>query len=296
VKNNLILSIDLDEWYHGRRATGSLISRWKDTQECFQEYYQSDKPVGEIIKPTNQILNLLKKEGIKATFFILGEVAQYYPDLVKKIADQGHEIACHGMYHKDLTLYSPEQFLKELVQSRQILEKLAGRPVIGFRVPNLLITDWLPKMLIDQGFIYDSSVCPGREIQGKYKGQASAPKNPYRVDKNSLLLKGEANLIELPIPTFPLLKLPGAVSIATRVFGLTWTKITLDNALRTGAACYYLHPYEFNRMPKLKNISFQEKIFWRRSGNFMKNAFQKLLKKYRGRIISAEDYILKYEN
>jgi len=192
IKNPLILSIDLEEWYHGRWATGSPNSRWKDVQSFFQDYYKADKPIGEVIEPVRRILNLLKKERVKATFFVLGEVAQWYPDLVKEIASQGHEIACHGMHHRDLTLYSPEQFSKELIQSRQILEKLSGRPVIGFRVPNLLITEWLPKILIKQGFTYDSSVCPGREIQGKYKGQTGAPKNPYRADENSLLLRGES--------------------------------------------------------------------------------------------------------
>lgn len=293
--NYLILSIDLDEWYHSRWATGSSsTSRWKSVQECFQDYYKSNKPIGEIIKPTQRILGLLRKEGVKATFFILGEVAQWYPDLIREIACQGHEIACHGMYHRDLTLYSPQEFSKELVQSRKILEKLAGRPVIGFRAPRLIITDWLPKVLIEQGFAYDSSVCPSRKIQGKYKGQSQAPLNPYRIDKSSLLIKGRDDFVEMPIPTFPLLKLPGAVSIATRVFGWTWTRITLDSALKTGAACYYLHPYEFNKPPRLENMSFQERIFWRRSGVFMEDILQRVLNKYRGRIISAEDYISKY--
>ena len=294
MENYLIFSIDLDEWYHGRWATGSANSRWENTQEFFQDYYQSNKPIGEIIEPTRKILNLLRKENVKATFFVLGEIAQWYPDLVIEISRQGHEIACHGMYHRDLTLTSAQEFSKELVQARKILEELTGRPVIGFRAPNLVITQWLPKVLIEQGFVYDSSVCPAREIQGKYKGQSQAPLNPYRVAKNSLCLKGKANLIEIPIPTFPLLKLPGAVSIASRIFGWTWTRITLDNALKTGAASYYLHPYEFKESPKLENMTLYQRIFWWRTGPFMEKTFQKFLKKYRERVISAEDYISKY--
>lgn len=291
--NYLILCIDLEEWYHGRWATGSPRSRWKNTKEFFQDYYQSDKPIGEIIKPTQRILDLLREENIKATFFILGEVAEWYPDLVRKIAQEGHEIACHGMYHRDLNLITPQEFSKELIQAREILEQLSGTRIIGFRAPNLIITDWLPEVLIQQGFVYDSSICPAREIFGKYKGQSVLPQNPYRIDKSSLRLKGDANLIEIPIPVFPLLKLPGAVSIATRVFGWTWTSITLGNALKTGAASYYLHPYELNAPPKLENMTFYQRVFWRRAGNFMESVLQKLLKKYRGRIVSAEYYISK---
>jgi len=83
-KNNyLILSIDLDEWYHCRWAVGFLpVARWKSSKECFKDYYKSDKPGGEIIKPTHLILDLLEKQGLKATFFILGEIAQQYPNLV----------------------------------------------------------------------------------------------------------------------------------------------------------------------------------------------------------------------
>lgn len=296
MKNYLILCIDLDEWYHGRWATGSSISRWTSVQDCLQDYYKSNKPAGEIVEPTYRILDSLKKEGVKATFFILGEVAEWYPDLVSEIAQEGHEIACHGMYHRDPNLYSRQKFSQELVQAKLILERLAGRPVIGYRAPNLIITKWLHEVLIEQRFLYDSSMCPGREIQGKYKGQSSAPNNPYRIDKSSLCLKGDANLIEIPIPVFPLLKLPGAVSIATRIFGWIWTSITLYNALRTGAACYYMHPYEFNEAPKLQNMSLRQRVFFRRTGAFMENILQRLLNKYRGRIVSAEYYVLKCFN
>lgn len=294
MKNPLILCIDLDEWYHGRWATGSSKSRWKTTQDCFRKYYQSDAPGGEIIKPTHQILKILKKEKIKATFFILGEVAEWYPELVKKIAHEGHEIACHGMHHRDLTLFSMEDFAKELAKSRQILRKLSGQKVLGFRSPNLIVTRWLGQVLIKQNFTYDSSVCPSRNVQGKNRNQVTAQTNPYRVSENSMLKKGDSSLIEIPIPTFPVLKLPGAVSIATRIFGWWWTKITLDYALKTGAACFYLHPYEFNPIPKIPHMKPRERLIFRRAGQPMTKIFEKLLKQYRGRIISAEKFVTEY--
>lgn len=287
--NKLILCIDLDEWYHGRWATGSKRSHWQNTEELFKEYYQSDRPAGEIIRPTQDILEILGKEKIKATFFILGEVAQWYPKLIKEIAKEGHEIACHGLHHEDLSLKSKSKFIRELRRTRQILEDLSGQKIIGFRAPNLIVTDWLAPVLKAEKFSYDSSVCPARAFGGKYQNQANIQPNPYRVGQ-TLLKKGNSGLFEIPIPTFPILKLPGAVSIATRIFGLTWTKITLNQALKTGATCYYVHPYEFNRPPKVP-MTYHEKIFFRRSGPWMRKAFSKILADYRSRITSAKNYL-----
>lgn len=281
--NFLILSVDLDEWYHGRWATGSAKSRWKNLQECFRDYYHSEKPAGEIIRPTRWLLDLFKKEGIKATFFVLGEVGEWYPDLIREIASQGHEIACHAMHHKQYS--SSREFEKDLIKAKRILEELIQKPVVGFRAPNLIVPEWLPKILIKNEFLYDSSICPSRKIFGKYQGQVNLPQNPYLIADN---------LVEIPIPVFPFLKLPGAVSIASRVLGWPWTKITLDNALRKGSASYYIHPYELNTSPELENMTFYEKIFWRRTGSFMENIIKKLLKKYQGRIISGRDYVEKY--
>ena len=293
MKSPLILCIDFEEWYHGRWATGSPIARWKNVKSFFRDYYHTDKPIGEVIEPTKKILKILKQNDVKATFFILGEMAEWYPDLVRKIASCGHEVACHGLHHRDLTMMQANQFALELAQSRKILEKLSGKKIIGFRAPNLVITPWLHEVLIKQKFLYDSSVCPSRSLQGKYINQTQAPCNPYRVSRESILKKGDTPLYEIPIPAFPILKLPGAVSIATRIFGLKWTEITLNTALKTGAAVYYLHPCEFNPPPKLIDPTFKERIFFRRSGSFMTKALEAILKKYSGRIIPIKDYLTK---
>lgn len=287
----LILCVDLDEWYHCRWATGSPLARWPTVQDLFREHYGAERPAGELVPPTRRILEALAGEGVQVTFFILGEVAQWYPDLVRDIAGAGHEVACHGMHHRDMTLQTREEFAGELAGAKRILEDLTGRRIVGFRAPNLVIADWLPEVLAEQGFVYDSSVCPGRKLQGKYGGQAGAPVNPYRIDDRSMCAPGDGHLVEIPIPTFPVLKLPGAVSIATRVFGWTWTRITLEHALRTGAACYYMHPYEFVPPPRLSRMSLRERVFLRRTGPFMDRVLMRLLKRYRGRIVSAEDYV-----
>ena len=241
------------------------------------------------MEPTHWLLRCLEQEGIKATFAILGQVAMWYPDLVRQIAREGHEIACHGMYHRDLTLISSKQFSEELMQARRILEELSGKRVSGFRAPNFVITGWLPQVLMDQGFTYDSSICPARN-PAKFKEHSGAPLRPYRVSMSSLTRPGDANLVEIPVSVFPLLRLPGGSSISTRILGWTWTRITLDNALHSGAACYYMHPYELNPPPRIAKMKLNERIFLRRTGNYMRVIFRRFLGRYKEKIVTAEYY------
>ena len=292
MKNPLILFVDLDEWYHCRWATGSSSSRWASVNDCFLDTYHSDKPVGEILEPTRWILDCLKEHNTKVTFAILGEVAQWYPELVKQIAQEGHNIACHGMHHQDITLLSRQQFSEELAQARHILEETSGKRVSGFRAPNLIVTEWLPKVLVEQGFAYDSSICPAS--LGKYKGQSHAPRRPYQVSLNSMCRRGNSGLVEIPVSVFPFLRMPGGQSIMTRILGWTWTSITLDSALRSGPACYYMHPYEFNPTQGLHNMHLNERVFLLRTGTYMKSNLKKLLRKYEGRIVTPEHFVSSY--
>ncbi|MBN1893437.1 polysaccharide deacetylase family protein [bacterium] len=287
----LILFIDLDEWYHCRWATGSADSRWADLQACFREQYRSGRPGGDIEKPTLQILDVLNRAGIHATFFVLGEIAEWYPGLLRSIAGYGHEIACHGMHHTDMTRLSREQFSTDLKKARRILESESRNPIIGFRAPNLVIAPYLHEVLAEQGFTYDSSVCPSRKLFGKFGNQSGSPVNPYRTSRCSLLKRGDSDIVEIPVPVFPFLRLPGAVSISTRMFGWPWTRITLDHALKTGAASYYTHPYEFGGTPLLNRMTLYERFFLRRTGRYMFGTLQRIIRSYGGRICTAAGYV-----
>jgi hypothetical protein len=227
------------------------------------------------------------------TFAVLGEVAQWYPELVKQIAQEGHNIACHGMHHVDMTLLSRQQFSEDLVQARHILEQISGGHVIGFRAPNLVVAEWLPQVLVEQEFAYDSSVCPAGRLS-KLKEHSHAPRRPYRVSLNSPFRRGNSSLVEIPFPVFPLIGMPGGSAIMTRLLGWTWTSVALDSTLRSGPACYYVHPYEFNETQGLHYARLKERVFMLRTGSYMKRNLDRLLRKYEGRIITAEYYVAHY--
>ncbi len=288
---HLVVSVDLDEWYHCRWATGSKRSRWPDTKVFFKDYYRTTCPRGELVAPTHRVLDLLDEFGVRATFFVLGEVAGYYPELVRQIHQRGHEIACHGMRHVDLGLLSHDQFVEELGLAKARLEQTVGEAVVGYRAPNLIIEPWVMDVLEELEFRYDSSVCPSRKLLGKYGGMHRAPQNPYRLSRGSLSEPGNRALTELPIASFPLVRIPAATGIMTRVVGRWWAEIALRCALRTGPAVYYFHPYEIAAPPKLHGLSLRTRLFLRRTGPWLEHALRAILERTNAPTMTARDLV-----
>ena len=234
-----------------------------------------DKPRGDIDKPTMEILEIFDEFKIKATFFILGEVAGYYPHLVKEIDARGHEISCHGKIHTDLWNYTQNTFKTDLTDAKKLLEDLIGKKVLGYRAPNLVIEDWIVPILNEIGFEYDSSVCPSRKLMGKFGNTMKLPSYPYFLSKNSFQ-PGDGNLFEIPIPVFPFIKLPAASGIMTRVIGIWWSSFALRYNLHYHDSLYYFHPYEMVQAPVLDNLKFIQKLHSRRSGSWMSDAVKKI--------------------
>ena len=275
-----VLSVDLDEWYHCRWATGSPRSRWRDTHQFFREHYGSDRPAGELAEPTRRILALFDRLDVKGTFFVLGEVAGFYPELVTEIAARGHEVACHGFHHVDIDLLGPEAFGRELREAKELLASIVGHPVIGYRAPNLLVRDWMIPILRGEGFRYDASVCTARAVLGKDFGHGHVAANPYRFSDAFSRPDPSGDLVEIPLPTFPVLRLPAATGILTRVAGRAWTLAALRRALRTGDAQYYFHPYELGAAPAIR-LSLRERLFLRRLGSWMEEAVEEIARRLR---------------
>jgi peptidoglycan/xylan/chitin deacetylase (PgdA/CDA1 family) len=272
----VVISVDLDEWYHCRWATGSPRSRWKDSAAFFRAHYKSDRPTGELVAPTRRILELFARRGVRGTFFILGEVAGYYPDLVREIAAAGHEIGCHGFHHTDIDLLGPDGFARELREGRDALAQVVGRAPIGYRAPNLLLRDFMIPILREHGFRYDASVCTSRSLLGKDFGHDHVAVNPYRFRDRFSRPDAAGDFAEIPIPTVPGLRLPAATGILTRVLGVEWTMWGLRHALRTGDTQYYFHPYEMGPRPTLA-LSARERLFLRRLGGWMENAVDRIV-------------------
>jgi peptidoglycan/xylan/chitin deacetylase (PgdA/CDA1 family) len=290
--SRIVLSVDLDEWYHSRRwVDGRQAAAIPTTRDVCRTIYGTERPPGEIVAPTRTLLGLFDKHRVTATFFVLGEVAELYPDLVREIAARGHEIATHGLVHADMTLLGPDRFARDLEASLEILERLSGAAPVGYRAPNLVYEPWATRVLEDHGILYDASVCASRPLGGKYKGWANAPTTPYHPAYEDVARRGSARLIELPLPSFPVIRIAAGSSITTRVFGYQWSRIALSAALRTGDTSYYLHPWELGARPRVTNHRIRNAVFLRRTGAWMHAALERLLNEFAGRFICGRDAV-----
>jgi len=288
--HRLALSVDLDEWYHSRRwVDGRQAREVPDLTAVFRQVYGADRPAGEIVAPTLDLLDLFDEHGVSATFFVLGEVAEWYPDLVREIGRRGHELACHGMRHVDMTVLGPDRFRRELVSAVETIERIAGTRAVGYRAPNLVYASWATRILEDEGFLYDSSVCVSRPLSGKYQGYGKAPVHPYLPAYDDIARPGDARLVELPLPGVPILRLPGGSSIATRLLGYSATRLALAVAIRRGNTAYYLHPWELARPPDGGDRSLKNVLFRWRTGSWMRHRLRRLLERYRGRIVTCRE-------
>jgi peptidoglycan/xylan/chitin deacetylase (PgdA/CDA1 family) len=264
-----VLSVDLDEWFHSRRWTDGVQTRTvPDTAALCRQLYGTDVPPGDMIPAVRSLLALFARHQVQCTFFVLGEVAQWYPDLVREIADHGHEIGCHGLHHVDMTAAS-------------------GQRPIGYRAPNLVYEPWATWVLEQQGFIYDTTVCVSRPIGGKYRNFAHAPYHPYHPSYDDIARPGDARLVELPLPSFPVIKISAGSGILTRVIGFQWTMIALRYHIRNGDTGYYFHPWEVATVPAVAGTSWKHALFYRHTGPWMLDAVDRILTHFRGRVVTA---------
>ncbi len=147
------MTIDVEDYYHVSAFEGTVDrARWGD--------YPS-----RVVGNTHRLLERLARNGVRATFFVLGWVAERYPQLVRDVAAAGHEVGSHGYWHRLIYRQSPDEFRQDVRRSRAVLEDVSGRPVTAYRAPSFSITrqsQWALEVLVEEGFRFDSSVFPIR--------------------------------------------------------------------------------------------------------------------------------------
>ncbi len=225
---------------------------------AFESYIKkSDWDVCEhrVEQNTRKILKIFAEHNIKATFFTLGWVAERYPELIKSIVAEGHELACHGYEHIRVTEQTPEQFRLDIRKSKSILENISGTSVIGYRAASYSINKqnlWAHEILEEEGFRYSSSIYP---VKHDLYGIPDAPRFCYKPLQNK-------NFIEVPITTLPFLNknLPCGGGGFFRFYPYFFSKLAIDriNSAEQKAAIFYFHPWEIDpNQPKQSGLSFK---------------------------------------
>jgi polysaccharide deacetylase family protein (PEP-CTERM system associated) len=158
-----VLSFDIEDWFH------IVDIPAVDDPEQWPELSRQSSLVERY---TDQILDVCQKHGVRATFFVLGWIAERHPSLVARIADAGHELATHSFWHRRVYTLTPEVFLADLRDSIEAIRAAApGTTVRGFRAPSFSITpgtEWAFDVLLEAGLEYDASLFPGSRGHGGY--------------------------------------------------------------------------------------------------------------------------------
>ncbi|MCB0281945.1 MAG: DUF3473 domain-containing protein [Calditrichaeota bacterium] len=233
-----ILSVDVEEWFH---------------PEALQHRFPAEiwsEQITRVRQNIDNLLELFEQKNAKATFFILGWVAQEHPEMIREIAKQGHEIASHGSFHRMVTKMKPAEFEKDLSYSLKTLEDVSGEKVLGFRAPTFSVvkeTFWSWEIMLKLGLVYDSSVYP---IWHDRYGVPEAPRKMYLA-----LEQDQRQLIEFPMSTMRIFNknVPFGGGGYLRIFPEWITRLGIKRVNKEGIpAIVFMHPWEFDTdQPKL---------------------------------------------
>jgi len=223
------LSFDIEDWFQVENLKGVI---------SYDEWEGKELRVRQ---NTEKILGLLDKKGTKATFFILGWIADKCPKLVERIALQGHEIASHGFSHELIYNMTHEAFREDVRRSKALLEDITGKRVVGYRAPSFSVTSeslWALDILKDEGYEFDSSIFP-INFHNRY-GFTDCATSPFR---------WQNGLIEIPLAVYRVanIALPLAGGGYFRLLPYAYFKFFLKRLNRNNQSfTFYLHPWELD--------------------------------------------------
>jgi polysaccharide deacetylase family protein (PEP-CTERM system associated) len=243
-----VMSVDVEEWYHPEALRGYVDPAAMSAR--------STRVEGQMAP----LLDLFDEAGVRATFFVLGQVAQAHPGLLRRLVERGHEVASHGQGHQMITDQNPDEFRRDLLEARRILEDATGQPVRGYRAPTFSVVDktrWALDIIAETGHCYDASIYP---IRHDRYGIPDSPRFPYR---------HRSGLVELPGSTVRLWRtnLPVGGGGYLRLFPLWFNLHALRhiNEQEGQPFVVYFHPWETD--PTLPRVRLPVLRSWRNYNN-----------------------------
>ncbi len=250
-----ILTFDIEDWYHINYP--QLDFKAFDCKEDHSSLFSAVK----------KILSFLKERKIRATFFILGRIAEKRPEIVVSIAEDGHEIALHGYEHYLLKDIGKDQFEKETERCIKIFENITGKIPKGFRAPSWSATPWLFGVLKKMGLEYDASIFP---VKTPLYGIPDAPRQPFFI---------ENGLLEIPTSVYCLAGKNIAFSggVYFKIFPRMIIKRAVNQVKREGLPLiFFFHPWDLWGRPG-KLPGFKTKFMFNLKLGDVEKRFVKLI-------------------
>jgi len=259
------LTIDVEDYFQVSAFAPYIRRDEWDSRECRVE------------RNVNQILDLLARRGTQATFFTLGWVAERYPQIVRRIVAEGHELASHGYGHQRASDLDARAFEDDVTRAKRILEDIGGAPVLGYRAPSFSIGTgnlWAFDVLAKAGYRYSSSIYP---IAHDHYGMPDSPRFAYRVG---------SGLLEVPVTTVRLMNrnLPSSGGGYFRLLPYAMSRWLIGrvNATDREPAVFYFHPWEIDPgQPRIAGIDAKTRFRHYVNIPRMESKLQQLLEDFR---------------
>ena len=233
------LTVDVEDYFHVSAFAGAVPrSQW-------------DSFESRVCRNTDRLIDIFDEYDVRATFFVLGWVAERFPALVRRIHQRGHELASHSYDHGLVYDTTPEAFLADLRRAKAAIEQAAGVHIQGYRAPSYSITErslWALDVLVDEGYVYDASIYP---IRHDRYGIPAWPRHIHRVARRG------GGIWELPGTTrrWAGVNWPAGGGGYFRLLPYQWTQncIRTLNQVEQRPAVFYLHPWEIDQdQPRVK--------------------------------------------
>ena len=240
-------TVDVEDYYHVSGFAERIAPEdWSS--------YES-----RVVPSTKRVLELLEAHAVRATFFILGWVADQFPQLVREIHRAGHELGCHSYSHRLVYQMTPDEFRNDLRRARLAIEDIAGTSVVAYRAPSFSITTkslWALDILVEEGFQCDSSIFP---IRHDRYGIPRAERFPHRIERLSgSLLEFPPSVRRIAGFNFPV---GGGGYFRLYPVALTERWLARINSLDAQPFMFYIHPWEFDpdqpRLPGSRRSRFR---------------------------------------
>jgi polysaccharide deacetylase family protein (PEP-CTERM system associated) len=231
-----------------------------------------------VVSNTERVLDILESANTCATFFVLGWVAERFPEIVRRISAAGHEVASHGYAHQPVHSQTRDEFRNDVRRAKQLLEDCTGKAVGGYRAPTFSITHaqwWAYEILSEEGHIYSSSIYP---ISHDLYGMPAAPTGPFRP-------LPDRSFLEIPIATLRVLNgnrpCGGGGYFRLLPYPVSRWSIRRSNAAGGKPCVFYCHPWEFDPgQPRIPSIPMKARIRHYLNIGLMEGRVSKLLRDF----------------
>jgi len=261
------MTIDVEDYFHVSAFAGVVSSADWDSYES------------RVCRNTDRILGILEDADVAATFFVLGWVAEKYPELVKRIHRAGHELASHSYDHGLVYDKSPEGFRDDLRRAKAAIQQAIGEPIHGYRAPSYSVTErslWALDVLVSEGYRYDSSIYP---IRHDRYGIPTWPRHIH------LIKRTDGEMWELPGSTVEYfgMNLPIGGGGYFRLLPYWWTGAGIRrlNEHEGRPAVFYLHPWEIDPDQPRLNAGALSRFRHYRNLDLTEERLRRLLKDFR---------------